>query len=117
MTVLVFTSLFFDHQFADHLGNILDWPLALVVTGGELLISADHGNVEQMTDPKTGQAHTAHTTNPVPFLFRGREVQGIRDGSLRDIAPTLLQLLALPRPAAMTGRPLLDLADDQRSVA
>jgi len=90
---------------------------ALDNTGGELLITADHGNVEQMTDPKTGQAHTAHTTNPVPFLFRGREVQGIRDGSLRDIAPTLLQLLALPRPAAMTGRPLLDLADDQRSVA
>lgn len=90
---------------------------ALDATGGELLITADHGNVEQMTDPTSGQAHTAHTTNPVPFVFRGRDVLGIEDGSLRDLAPTLLLLLGLPRPDAMTGRPLLRLADEQRSVA
>ena len=90
---------------------------ALDATGGELLITADHGNVEQMTDPDSGQAHTAHTTNPVPFVFRGRDVLGIENGSLRDLAPTLLLLLGLPRPDAMTGRPLLRLADEQRSVA
>ena len=90
---------------------------ALDDTGGELLISADHGNVEQMTDPDSGQTHTAHTTNPVPFLFRGRKVRGVADGGLRDLAPTILALLGLEQPAAMTGRPLLELADQTRSVA
>ena len=90
---------------------------ALDATGGELLITADHGNVEQMTDPASGQPHTAHTTNPVPFLFRGRAIEGIEGGSLRDLAPTLLALLDLPQPEAMTGRSLLRLAGDQRSVA
>jgi 2,3-bisphosphoglycerate-independent phosphoglycerate mutase len=90
---------------------------ALDATGGELLITADHGNVEQMTDPASGQPHTAHTTNPVPFVFRGRAIEGIEGGSLRDLAPTLLALLNLPQPEAMTGRSLLRLADDQRSVA
>lgn len=75
--------------------------------GGELLITADHGNVEQMTDPETGQAHTAHTLNPVPFVYVGaREIEMAPSGSLRDIAPTLLHLLGLEIPAAMTGRPL-----------
>lgn len=90
---------------------------ALDATGGELLITADHGNVEQMTDPASGQPHTAHTTNPVPFVFRGRAIEGIEGGSLRDLAPTLLALLDLPQPEAMTGRSLLRLAGDQRSVA
>ena len=90
---------------------------ALDATGGELLITADHGNVEQMTDPESGQPHTAHTTNPVPFVFRGRGIEGIEGGSLRDLAPTLLALLDLPQPEAMTGRSLLHLAGDQRSVA
>lgn len=90
---------------------------ALDAVGGELLITADHGNVEQMTDPASGQAHTAHTTNPVPFVFRGRAVEGIEDGSLRDLAPTILALLDLPQPEAMTGHSLLRLAHHQRSVA
>ncbi|MEM1412354.1 MAG: 2,3-bisphosphoglycerate-independent phosphoglycerate mutase [Pseudomonadota bacterium] len=90
---------------------------ALEATGGELLVTADHGNVEQMTDPDSGQAHTAHTTNPVPFVFRGRDVLGIEDGSLRDLAPTLLLLLDLLQPEAMTGRPLLRLTGERRSVA
>jgi len=90
---------------------------ALDATGGELLVTADHGNVEQMTDPASGQVHTAHTTNPVPFVFRGRDVEGVEDGSLRDLAPTLLELLDLPQPDAMTGKPLLRLADERRSVA
>ncbi|MEE4174582.1 MAG: 2,3-bisphosphoglycerate-independent phosphoglycerate mutase [Xanthomonadales bacterium] len=90
---------------------------ALDATGGELLITADHGNVEQMTDPASGQVHTAHTTNPVPFVFRGRAIEGIESGSLRDLAPTVLALLGLPQPTAMTGHSLLRLAGDQRSVA
>lgn len=90
---------------------------ALDQAGGELMITADHGNVEQMTDPATGQAHTAHTTNPVPFVFRGREVQGISNGSLRDLAPTMLLLLGIEQPAAMTGKPLFELAEPHRSVA
>lgn len=75
--------------------------------GGELMITADHGNVEQMSDQSSGQAHTAHTTNPVPFVFTGRRVSGISDGSLRDIAPTMLYLLGLEQPAEMTGKSLL----------
>lgn len=90
---------------------------ALDEAGGELLVTADHGNVEQMTDPESGQTHTAHTTNPVPLVFRGRKADMATSGSLRDIAPTMLYLLDLPRPASMTGTPLLQLAEQQQSVA
>jgi 2,3-bisphosphoglycerate-independent phosphoglycerate mutase len=76
--------------------------------GGELLITADHGNIEQMTDPASGQTHTAHTTNPVPLVFHGRPARMGSGGSLRDIAPTMLALLGLPQPPEMTGRSLLD---------
>jgi 2,3-bisphosphoglycerate-independent phosphoglycerate mutase len=77
--------------------------------GGEMLVTADHGNVEQMTDPETGQAHTAHTTNPVPFLYAGpRQVMMHGRGSLRDIAPTMLTLLGLDIPEPMTGKSLID---------
>ncbi len=96
------------------LGEVCD---ALDQVGGELLITADHGNVEQMTDPLSGQAHTAHTTNPVPFVFRGRDIKRINNGSLQDLAPTMLLLLGIDQPAAMTGKPLLELAEQQRSVA
>jgi 2,3-bisphosphoglycerate-independent phosphoglycerate mutase len=73
--------------------------------GGTLLITADHGNAEMMRDPKTGQPHTAHTTNPVPLILFNPppDVAGIRDGRLSDIAPTLLQLLGLKQPKEMTG--------------
>ena len=80
--------------------------------GGELLVTADHGNIEQMTDPSTGQSHTAHTTNPVPFLFHGRPAHFSGTGSLRDIAPTMLYLLGLEQPKEMTGRSLLELTGD-----
>jgi len=90
---------------------------ALDAVGGELLVTADHGNVEQMTDPESGQVHTAHTTNPVPFVYRGRRAVIANRGSLRDIAPTMLYLLGLPQPTAMTGSPLLRLADERLSVA
>jgi len=79
--------------------------------GGELLITADHGNVEQMRDESTGQSHTAHTTNPVPALFHGRRAEMAKSGSLRDIAPTMLYLLGLPQPEEMTGHSLLKLPD------
>ncbi len=76
---------------------------------GEMLLTADHGNVEQMTDPENNQVHTSHTTNPVPFLYVGpRSVNMHESGSLRDIAPTMLTLLGLEVPAEMTGQPLID---------
>lgn len=80
--------------------------------GGELLITADHGNVEQMKDESSGQSHTAHTTNRVPFLFHGRPVVIAETGSLRDIAPTMLRLLGLSQPEQMTGSPILELTGD-----
>jgi 2,3-bisphosphoglycerate-independent phosphoglycerate mutase len=74
--------------------------------GWLLIMTADHGNAEQMVDPSTGQPHTAHTTNPVPFVI-GRPGGELRSrGSLRDVAPTLLALQGLPIPAEMTGRDL-----------
>lgn len=77
--------------------------------GGELLVTADHGNIELMVDPESGQKHTAHTTNKVPFLYHGRPAKMADGGSLRDIAPTMLYLLGLPQPAEMTGQPLLEI--------
>ena len=82
---------------------------AIDEAGGEMLITADHGNVEQMKDPGSGQNHTAHTTNPVPFLFHGRPATVAAAGSLRDIAPTMLMLLGLSQPGEMTGTSLLEL--------
>lgn len=80
--------------------------------GGELLVTADHGNIELMVDPASGQPHTAHTTNKVPLLFHGRPAQMKNSGSLRDIAPTMLALLDLPQPAEMTGQNLLEVKGD-----
>ena len=76
--------------------------------GGALCITADHGNLEEMEDPVTHAPMTAHTTNPVPFLVVGAESgTQVEDGGLSDIAPTLLDLLDLPEPEAMTGHSLL----------
>ncbi len=82
--------------------------------GGALLVIADHGNCELMRDPETGGPHTAHTTNPVPVLLAGRPGARLHDGRLADVAPTLLTLLGLQQPAAMTGRSLLE-ADAHRA--
>ncbi len=83
---------------------------AVLARGGELLITADHGNCELMVDPNTGEPHTAHTTNPVPLYWVTKNARGraLRDGTLADLAPTVLDLLELPAPAEMTGRSLLE---------
>lgn len=81
---------------------------ALEKVGGEALITADHGNVEQMEDECTGQAHTAHTTEPVPFIYVGKRALKVREGGvLADVAPTMLYLMGLEKPAEMTGTPIL----------
>lgn len=77
--------------------------------GGEVLITADHGNAEQMIDHETHQAHTAHTLNPVPFIYIGRKAQLAETGALQDIAPTMLGLMGLPQPQEMTGKSLVKL--------
>ena len=76
--------------------------------GGALLVTADHGNVEMMRDPVTGQPHTSHTVGPVPLVYVGPRTATLRSGgALRDIAPTVLDLLGLPQPGEMTGHSLL----------
>jgi 2,3-bisphosphoglycerate-independent phosphoglycerate mutase len=78
--------------------------------GGELLITADHGNAEKMRDPQTEQAHTAHTSALVPLIYFGRQAHMTKDnGSLIDIAPTVLKLLNLNIPQEMSGTPLVEL--------
>jgi 2,3-bisphosphoglycerate-independent phosphoglycerate mutase len=78
--------------------------------GGEVIITADHGNAEQMLDRVTQQAHTAHTLNPVPFLYIGRRAKLTEGGALRDLAPSLLAMMGLPQPAEMTGHSLIQFA-------
>lgn len=88
------------------LGRIAD---AVKAQGGALLVTADHGNCELMKDPATGGPHTAHTTNPVPVFVMGAPVGAkLHEGRLADVAPTLLHLMGLPQPEAMTGRSLLE---------
>ena len=82
---------------------------ALAAVGGEMIVTADHGNLEMMRDPATGQAHTAHTVGPVPLVYFGARRASLRGGgALRDIAPTVLDLLQIAVPAEMTGRSLLE---------
>ena len=93
-----------------YIDTCLGWiTKALRTAKGRCLITADHGNCEQMIDPTTGQPHTAHTNNPVPFHLIDPDSLGVRlraDGALEDVAPTLLGLLGLDQPADMTGRDL-----------
>jgi 2,3-bisphosphoglycerate-independent phosphoglycerate mutase len=72
-----------------------------------VLITADHGNCELMRDPETGGPHTAHTTNPVPVLLVGASDVSLTEGRLADLAPTLLELMNLPKPADMSGGSLI----------
>ena len=81
---------------------------ALIEVGGQMIICADHGNSDQMIDYETGEPMTAHTTNPVPLiLVNYTDGIGIKDGRLCDIAPTLLDMMDLPKPSEMTGESLL----------
>ena len=75
-------------------------------TGGLALVTADHGNAEQMVDPETGGPHTAHTTNPVPLILADPQGKGTilkNDRALEDIAPTILRMMGIPPPVEMTG--------------
>jgi 2,3-bisphosphoglycerate-independent phosphoglycerate mutase len=95
--------------------EVLDLCIGRVVeaaraAGGEVLITADHGNAEKMHDETTGQPHTAHTLNLVPCVYVGRPATLAPGGALQDIAPTLLAMMGLPQPAEMTGRALLAFA-------
>ena len=83
---------------------------ALEETGSECLITADHGNAEQMLDNVSGQAHTAHTCEPVPLIYVGRNAQAAENGALSDLAPTILSLMELPQPQEMTGSNLMKLS-------
>jgi 2,3-bisphosphoglycerate-independent phosphoglycerate mutase len=80
---------------------------AMREAGGEILITADHGNAEMMTDPGTKQPHTAHTLNLVPLLYVGRRAKVAERGALQDVAPTLLTMMGLPQPPQMTGKSLI----------
>jgi 2,3-bisphosphoglycerate-independent phosphoglycerate mutase len=71
------------------------------------LVTADHGNAEQMVDDATGGPHTAHTLNPVPILAAGSGTYSLRSGILADVAPTLIELLGLTPSPEMTGRSLI----------
>ncbi len=87
---------------------------AVEEAGGVLLVCADHGNIELMRDPKTGEPHTAHTNGPVPFVGVGEKFAdklSLKDGRLSDIAPTILELLEIKQPPEMTGTSLLTQAD------
>jgi 2,3-bisphosphoglycerate-independent phosphoglycerate mutase len=81
---------------------------ACAQAGAVLLMTADHGNAEQMLDPETGEPHTAHTTNPVPFVLccDSERIALEGSGTLADVAPTILSLQGLPVPKEMTGRDL-----------
>lgn len=79
--------------------------------GGEVLVTADHGNAECMEDHVHKQPHTQHTTNLVPLLYIGRAAHLAETGALSDVAPTLLRIMGLPQPPEMTGRPLVEFED------
>ncbi len=90
------------------IGKLGNWALAY---DGTLLITADHGNTEEMIDSQTGQIETEHSTNPVPFIAISKQLVGkgqtLTSGILADVAPTILSLLGIQTPTAMTGRNLL----------
>ena len=81
---------------------------ALEKENGVAIITADHGNAEQMIDYKTGEPHTAHTTNPVPLILYGVEGVKLKEGKLADLAPTMLEIMGLEKPKEMTGESLIE---------
>jgi 2,3-bisphosphoglycerate-independent phosphoglycerate mutase len=100
----VFAAALVAAEAVDHaLGDI---RAAIEDVGGAMIVTADHGNLEMMRDPETGEPHTQHTVGPVPIVLLGRPAR-LRHGALCDLAPTILQLLDLPQPADMSGRTLI----------
>ena len=92
------------------LGRVVD---ALQKSGGEALITADHGNAEMMRNKETGQPHTAHTSNIVPLIYVGRDFKlSSNGGALSDITPTMLELMDLDKPIEMTGHSLIEHDDE-----
>ncbi len=92
---------------------------AIEKAGGVMLVSADHGNIELMRDPSSGEPHTAHTNGPVPLIYVAADKDNpvaLEDGRLCDIAPTVLELLALDQPAEMTGKSLLAKAEKKQQT-
>jgi 2,3-bisphosphoglycerate-independent phosphoglycerate mutase len=92
--------------------EVLDECLGRVIraaqgAGARVIITADHGNLESMSNPSSGQPHTAHTTDPVPFILTGKIVNLRNEGLLADVAPTILDLLDIEKPVEMTGRSLI----------
>ena len=85
-------------------GKVVD---AILAKGGIAMITADHGNADQMVDPESKEVFTAHTTNPVPFIVVGKEVALREGGKLCDIAPTMLAIMGLDKPAEMNGESLI----------
>ncbi|MCI9178012.1 MAG: 2,3-bisphosphoglycerate-independent phosphoglycerate mutase [Clostridia bacterium] len=81
---------------------------AVLSKDGLIIMTADHGNAEQMIDYKTGEPHTAHTTNPVPLVLIGAEGVKLKTGKLADLAPTMLELMGLSKPEEMTGESLIE---------
>ncbi|MEN8261128.1 MAG: 2,3-bisphosphoglycerate-independent phosphoglycerate mutase [Pseudomonadota bacterium] len=89
----------------DHcVGRVIE---ALERAGGQMLLTADHGNIEQMEDHDSGQVHTAHTVNHVPFVYFGGNARLADGGTLADVAPTMLDIMGIEKPAEMTGRSLI----------
>jgi 2,3-bisphosphoglycerate-independent phosphoglycerate mutase len=90
-------------------GGLERLAAAVLEKKGSLIITADHGNCELMLDAKSGEPHTAHTTNPVPILWIAADAIGrrLRDGGLADLAPTVLDLMQLPLAEEMTGQTLI----------
>ncbi len=82
---------------------------ALEEVGGECIITADHGNAELMVDPNSGSAHTAHTSEPVPFIYFGRAATARSGGTLSDVAPTMLHLMGMEQPLEMTGKSIVQI--------
>jgi len=93
------------------LGQVLE---AIKDMGGTAIVTADHGNAEQMVDPETGEAHTAHTSNLVPvWLFNAPEGWGLKSGILADLAPSILDLMGIAQPPEMTGQSLIVRRNEQ----
>lgn len=93
----------------EQIDNILgELAEQIVALNGNMLVTADHGNIEYMFDKKAKQPHTAHTLNPVPFILVSTKQVALKEGSLCDIAPTILDLMSLKKPSEMTGCSLLE---------